>query len=229
MTEEIKKDDIQQQNAAQPEASQIATSEGKASASAEAKTDGGQNPTTEATAEASVAETSTAEANAEPAKVVPSLEERLAAVEAERDQYKDLLLRKAAEFENFRRQKEREMAALIKFADKNLIKQILPIIDDLERVISNAEKFLANNPDVKVYVDGVRLVHQKLMKTLEARQVKRMETLGKKFDHNYHEALTQMPKADVEPETIVEEFEPGYLMHDEVIRHAKVVIAKPIE
>lgn len=169
------------------------------------------------------------ESTAEPVKAEPSLEERLAATEAERDQYKDLLLRKAAEFENFRRQKEREMAALIKFADKNLIKQILPIIDDLERVISNAEKFLANNPDAKVYVEGVRLVHQKLMKTLEARQVKRMETLGKKFDHNFHEALTQMPKADVEPDTIVEEFEPGYLMHDEVIRHAKVVVAKPIE
>ncbi|MFN3393252.1 MAG: nucleotide exchange factor GrpE, partial [Candidatus Thermochlorobacter sp.] len=88
----------------------------------------------------------------------PSLEARLAALEAERDEYKDLLLRKAAEFENFRRQKEREMAALIKFADKNLIKQILPILDDLERIITNSEKFLANHPDAKLYVDGVKLV-----------------------------------------------------------------------
>ncbi len=159
----------------------------------------------------------------------PSLEERLAALEAERDEYKDLLLRKAAEFENFRRQKEREMSALIKFADKNLIKQILPILDDLERIIANSEKFLANHPDAKLYIDGVKLVHQKLLKTLEARQVKRMETLGKKFDHNFHEALTQMPKADLEPDIIVEEFEAGYTMHDEVIRHAKVVVSKPVE
>lgn len=162
-----------------------------------------------------------------PAEV--SLESRIAALEAERDEYKDLLLRKAAEFENFRRQKEKEMAALIKFADKNLIKSILPIIDDLERVINNAEKFLANNPDAKIYVDGVKMVHQKLLKTLEARQVKRMETIGKKFDHNFHEALTQMPKADLEPDTIVEEFEAGYIMHDEVIRHAKVIVSKPVE
>ncbi|MFN3387155.1 MAG: nucleotide exchange factor GrpE, partial [Candidatus Thermochlorobacter sp.] len=124
---------------------------------------------------------------------------------------------------------EREMAALIKFADKNLIKQILPILDDLERIIANSEKFLANHPDAKLYVDGVKLVHQKLLKTLEARQVKRMETLGKKFDHNFHEALTQMPKADIEPDIIVEEFEAGYTMHDEVIRHAKVVVSKPVE
>lgn len=159
----------------------------------------------------------------------PSLEARLAALEAERDEYKDLLLRKAAEFENFRRQKEREMSALIKFADKNLIKQILPILDDLERIITNSEKFLANHPDAKLYVDGVKLVHQKLLKILETRQVKRMETLGKKFDHNFHEALTQMPKADLEPDIIVEEFEAGYTMHDEVIRHAKVVVSKPVE
>ncbi|PIO48215.1 MAG: nucleotide exchange factor GrpE [[Chlorobium] sp. 445] len=159
----------------------------------------------------------------------PSLEARLAALEAERDEYKDLLLRKAAEFENFRRQKEREMSALIKFADKNLIKQILPILDDLERIITNSEKFLANHPDAKLYVDGVKLVHQKMLKILETRQVKRMETLGKKFDHNFHEALTQMPKADLEPDIIVEEFEAGYTMHDEVIRHAKVVVSKPVE
>lgn len=176
------------------------------------------------------ADDATDDATAMQAKTeTPSLEARLAALEAERDEYKDLLLRKAAEFENFRRQKEREMSALIKFADKNLIKQILPILDDLERIITNSEKFLANHPDAKLYVDGVKLVHQKLLKILETRQVKRMETLGKKFDHNFHEALTQMPKADLEPDIIVEEFEAGYTMHDEVIRHAKVVVSKPVE
>jgi len=193
-----------------------------------------QAPASVSTSESSSADASSATSespagDASPAPAEVSLESRLAALEAERDEYKDLLLRKAAEFENFRRQKEKEMAALIKFADKNLIKSILPIIDDLERVITNAEKFLAANPDAKIYVDGVKMVHQKLLKTLEARQVKRMETVGKKFDHNFHEALTQMPKADLEPDTIVEEFEAGYIMHDEVIRHAKVVVSKPVE
>ncbi len=188
-----------------------------------------QDQSSQAPASVSTSESPAGDASPAAAPAEVSLESRLAALEAERDEYKDLLLRKAAEFENFRRQKEKEMAALIKFADKNLIKSILPIIDDLERVITNAEKFLAANPDAKIYVDGVKMVHQKLLKTLEARQVKRMETVGKKFDHNFHEALTQMPKADLEPDTIVEEFEAGYIMHDEVIRHAKVVVSKPVE
>ncbi len=160
---------------------------------------------------------------------VEILKEKLAQVEQERDTFKDQLYRKAADYENFRRQKEREAAALLKFAEEGIIKKLLPTLDDLERVIKNADKFLANNPDAKIYVDGVKLVHQKLLKALEERGVTRIESLGKKFDVNYHEALTQQPTNEVEPETIVEEFEPGYMLHDKVIRHAKVVVAKEVE
>jgi len=157
------------------------------------------------------------------------LKEKIAQVEQERDMFKDQLYRKAADYENFRRQKEREAAALLKFAEEGIIKKLLPTLDDLERVIKNADKFLAGNPDAKIYVDGVKLIHQKLLKTLEERGVKKIESVGKKFDVNYHEALTQQPTNDVEPETIVEEFESGYMLHDKVIRHAKVVVAKEIE
>jgi molecular chaperone GrpE len=157
------------------------------------------------------------------------LKEKIAQVEQERDMFKDQLYRKAADYENFRRQKEREAAALLKFAEEGIIKKLLPTLDDLERVIKNADKFLAGNPDAKIYVDGVKLIQQKLLKTLEERGVKKIESVGKKFDVNYHEALTQQPTNDVEPETIVEEFESGYMLHDKVIRHAKVVVAKEIE
>lgn len=157
------------------------------------------------------------------------LKEKLAQLEQERDAFKDQLYRKAADYENFRRQKEREAAALLKFAEEGIIKKLLPTLDDLERVIKNADKFLASNPDAKIYVDGVKLVQQKLLKTLEARGITRIASLGKKFDVAYHEALTQMPTRDVEPETIVEEFEAGYMLHDKVIRHAKVVVAKEAE
>ncbi len=160
---------------------------------------------------------------------VEILKEKLAQVEQERDTFKDQLYRKAADYENFRRQKEREAAAYLKYAEEGVIKKLLPSLDDLERVIKNADKFLANNPDAKIYVEGVKLVHQKLLKTLEERGVTRIESLGKKFDVAYHEALTQMPKSDVEPETVVDEFEAGYMLHDKVIRHAKVVVSKEIE
>ncbi len=157
------------------------------------------------------------------------VKEKLAQVEQERDAFKDQFYRKAADYENFRRQKERETAAYLKYAEEGVIKKLLPSLDDLERVIKNADKFLANNPDAKIYVEGVKLVHQKLLKTLEERGVTRIESLGKKFDVNYHEALTQMPKSDVEPETVVDEFEAGYMLHDKVIRHAKVVVSKEVE
>jgi molecular chaperone GrpE len=157
------------------------------------------------------------------------LKEKLAQAEQERDAFKDQLYRKAADYENFRRQKEREAAAYLKYAEEGVIKKLLPTLDDLERVIKNADKFLAGNPDAKIYVDGVKLVQQKMLKTLEERGVTRIESLGKKFDVAYHEALTQMPKSDVAPETIVDEFEAGYMLHDKVIRHAKVVVAKEIE
>lgn len=157
------------------------------------------------------------------------LKEKLAQTEQERDTFKDQLYRKAADYENFRRQKEREVAAFLKFAEEGIIKKLLPTLDDLERVIKNADKFLSGNPDAKIYVDGVKLVHQKLLKTLEERGLTRIESLGKKFDVAYHEALTQMPKSDVDPETIVDEFEAGYILHDKVIRHAKVVVAKEVE
>ncbi len=160
---------------------------------------------------------------------VEILKEKLSQVEQERDTFKDQLYRKAADYENFRRQKEREAAAFLKFAEEGLIKKLLPTLDDLERVIKNADKFLTGNPDAKIYVDGVKLIQQKLLKTLEERGVTRIESLGKKFDVNYHEALTQQPTSNAEPETIVEEFEPGYMLHDKVIRHAKVVVAKEVE
>ncbi len=169
-------------------------------------------------------------ASKEPEKSeVEILKEKLAQAEQERDMYKDQFYRKAADYENFRRQKEREISALLKFAEEGIIKKLLPTLDDLERVIKNADKFLANIPDAKIYIDGVKLVQQKLLKTLEERGVTKIESVGRKFDVNYHEALTQQPTSDVEPDTIVEEFEPGYMLHDKVIRHAKVVVAKEIE
>jgi molecular chaperone GrpE len=160
---------------------------------------------------------------------VEILKEKIAQIEQERDAFKDQLYRKAADYENFRRQKEREAAAFLKFAEEGIIKKLLPTLDDLERVIKNADKFLADNPNAKIYIDGVKLVQQKLFKMLEERGVTRIESLGKKFDIAYHEALTQMPRNDVEPETIVDEFEAGYMLHDKVIRHAKVVVAKEVE
>lgn len=149
-------------------------------------------------------------------------------IQAEKDSlfYKDQFLRKAAEFENFRRRKEEEVVRQKLFAEESIIKSLLPVMDDIGRVLKNSEKFLADNPGAEQFVGGVRLVQQKFLRTLEERGVKKFDTLGKKFDVEFHDALTQVEHGGADSDTVVEEYEPGYTLHEKVIRHAKVVVAK---
>lgn len=169
-----------------------------------------------------------ADTSAEPVEVkaVPTAEEKIAALEKEVAGYKDQMLRKVAEFENFRKQKEKEVSTIRKYADEPLIKELLPVLDDIDRVLHNSAKFLESTPEAKTYIDGVKLVQQNLMKVFESRGLKRIESVGNKFDVDYHEALTQMDQEGAEPETVIQEYAPGYTLHDKVIRHAKVVVSK---
>ncbi len=155
-----------------------------------------------------------------------SQEEQIEELSKEVDSYRDKLLRQVAEFENYKKQKDREIANIRKFANEGLILDLLPVLDDVERVLQNADKFLEESPDAKAYVDGVKLIHQNLLKAFELKGVQRLNALGEKFDVNLHEALSQIEKEGVQSDTIVEEYVPGYKMNDRVIRHAKVVVAK---
>ena len=135
--------------------------------------------------------------------------------------YKDLFLRKAAEFDNFKRRMESETSAIIKFANEDLLLAILPVIDDLERSLKNTTDEGRNNP----FYQGVELIYQKMLKVLETQGVKPFETVGKEFDVHYHDALLQVPKERIPPHTILEEVEKGYLYNDKVLRHAKVIVS----
>jgi len=139
--------------------------------------------------------------------------------------HKDLLLRKAAEFENYKRRTEADALNITKYAAEHIILQLLPILDDLSRSLKNGKEKLEADPFYK----GVELIYSKFMKVLEAQGVKVMETVGKEFNVDYHDALMQVPKADVPPHTIIEEVEKGYLLHDKVLRHAKVIVSSPVE
>lgn len=144
------------------------------------------------------------------------LEQQLAGV-------RDQLLRKAADFENYKKRMESEVQGLIRMANEGVILSILPVVDDLERSLK-AEK---TAHDVAAFQKGVELIYQKLRKVLESHGVTPLETAGKPFDVHYHDALMQMPKDDVEPNTVVEEVEKGYSMNGKVIRHAKVIVSAP--
>lgn len=150
-----------------------------------------------------------------------NLSSKIAEVEQQLEQYKDLLLRKAAEFENYKKRVENESATIVKFATEELIMELLPIVDDLERSL----KLSKNQQDFESFYKGVELIYQKMMKVLTEQGIKSMETIGKEFNVDYHDALMQVPREDVPPYTILEEVEKGYTLHDKVIRHAKVIVS----
>ncbi|NUN68904.1 MAG: nucleotide exchange factor GrpE [Bacteroidetes bacterium] len=138
---------------------------------------------------------------------------------------RDQLLRKAAEFDNFKRRAEQNQMTFAKYASENVILGLLPVVDDLSRSLKSGREKLENDPFYK----GVELILNKFTKLLEAQGVKPIESVGKEFNVEYHDVMMQVPRTDVPANTIIEEIETGYFLFDKVIRHAKVIVASAAE
>jgi len=149
-------------------------------------------------------------------------ENKIAELEKEVAELKDRFLRKAAEFENYKRRNENDQLNLIKYAAESFIIKLLPVIDDFERSLEHIDT-AKNNEALK---EGIKLVYDKLMKVLDDQGVKKIDSVGKPFDVHYHEALLQRKDDKVEPHTVLEEVEKGYLYKDRVIRHSKVIVSE---
>jgi molecular chaperone GrpE len=134
---------------------------------------------------------------------------------------KEKYLRLYADFENLRRRTAKEKLEYIKSANEDIIKVILPVIDDFER----AQKSSAAVEDASVVKEGMQLIYNKLYKMLEQKGLKPMESVGKSFDPDLHESITQIPapKEDLKGK-VIDEVEKGYLLNDKVLRFAKVII-----
>lgn len=153
------------------------------------------------------------------------LEEKLDAAAGEARENYDRLLRVSAEFENYKKRINREMDDLRKFAIQSLVKDLLPIIDNLELALKSssdrqdeAETSLRN---------GVALTHKEILKTLDRYHVKQIDALGQPFDPNFHEAVMREEDEDHPPNTVINEMQKGYLLHDRLIRPAMVVVSMP--
>jgi molecular chaperone GrpE len=149
------------------------------------------------------------------------LQNEINQLKEEVNKWKDKFLRKMAEFDNYKKRVEQDQIQLIKYANEKLIKDLLPIVDDFERTLSFSKEELKNNS----VLQGVEMVYNKLMKLLSDYGLKKIEALNQPFDFNYHEALLQVPKDGIEPLTVIEEVEKGYLLNDKVIRHSKVIVS----
>ena len=147
------------------------------------------------------------------------LEERLAEVERERDERTDDLKRVAAEFENYRKRVARDQQSLAVRAHERLVKELLPVLDDLERALHAA----AEHQEAQLE-DGVELVHRELQEALAKEGVSEIETNGH-FDPHVHEALLSQP-SDQEEGAILDVLQKGYRLGDRVLRPARVVVSQ---
>jgi molecular chaperone GrpE len=150
-------------------------------------------------------------------------ESELEKLKAELEDQKDKFVRKVAEFENFRRRSAKERVELIQTASKEVITDLLDVLDDCER----AQKQIEKSEDNKEIKDGVLLVFNKLRNILSAKGLKQMQTIHEEFNPDLHEAITEIPAPTEQLKgKILDEVVKGYYLNDKIIRHAKVVIGK---
>lgn len=144
----------------------------------------------------------------------------------EADALKDQLLRTLAEFDNYKKRSQREMGQFMQSANERLIVELLPVIDDMERAIKVSKEITSDDVKVQQFLQGAEFIYKKLMKTLEAKGLKAIESIGMPLDVNLHDALLQIDAPGAEANTVVDEHEKGYYLYDKVIRHAKVIVSK---
>lgn len=144
-------------------------------------------------------------------------------VEKEYQDLKDKYLRLVAEFDNYRKRTLKEKVDLMATASKDVIKALLPVLDDFDRAKKSAE----TESSSEVFSEGVQLVYHKLYKILEGQGVKPMESNGQPFDPDQHEAITEIPAPTPDLKgKVVDTVEKGYFLKDTIIRYAKVVVGK---
>lgn len=193
----------------------------------EQKVETAEEQTVENTAEAADnAASETAEAAATEAEETATAEPvdekdaKIAELEAQVAAQKDQYLRLYAEFDNYKKRTLKEKAELIQTAGKNVLEQMLPLIDDVERAMVSVQK--ADSVDgVK---EGIDLIYNKFVKFLDSNNVKEIETVGLPFNTDFHEAVAQVPMGEDKKGVVIDCTQKGYIMGEKVVRFAKVVI-----
>ena len=146
----------------------------------------------------------------------------VAKLEQERDELKDLLLRKSAEFDNYRKRTDRERQFLSDAIAAGVLEELLPLVDDLERALDVD----ASGEGAEAYRRGVELILKQLQELLRKRGVKPIESLGADFDPHYHQAVSYEPAEGRREGEIIEEFRRGYMLGDRLLRPSMVKVAK---
>ncbi len=136
--------------------------------------------------------------------------------------YQDKYIRLAAEFENYKRRAQRDQSDAIRYANESLLKNLLSTLDNLERAIQCGKDAGASGS----LLEGVELTHKQFLETIEKLGLRQVSSAGSLFDPNMHQAVAQVESETVAPNTVVEEFQKGYFLHDRILRPAMVTVAK---
>ena len=167
----------------------------------------------------------TAEAQPESMELLP-IEQKYAELEVKFAELNDQYLRKAADFENFRKRMSREKQEIVEFSNQSLILDLLPVIDDFERAIKSAK----TSQDFASFYEGIIMIEKRLSTELENKWgLKRFDSEGQPFDPNRHEALQMEKEAGITEAVVKDDFVKGYFLKDRVIRFAKVKVLVPDE
>ncbi len=165
-----------------------------------------------------------AEASAETA--TPSPDERLVALETELADVKDRLLRALAEAENVRRRTQREREDALKSAVAGFARDLLSAADNLRRALDSLPEAEAPDERTRSLLHGVAATERELLSVFERHGLRRIDPKGERFDHNYHQAVFEVENSEAPPGTVVEVLQPGYVLHDRLLRPAMVGVAK---
>ena len=151
-----------------------------------------------------------------------SFEEEFAKLKAEYQEQYDQMLRKIAEYDNAKKRAERRAEESSKYAVEGVIKDIIPIIDSVERAIESTNE----SKDFDALSEGIQLIHKQLLDSLQRRSVNPIEALGENFDPTRHEAIMHVESEEIPENAVIEEFQRGYTLHDRVIRPSMVSVSK---
>ena len=145
-------------------------------------------------------------------------------IQNEFDQLKDRHIRLKAEFENFRRRKNKEISSLLQYDGEGIIKEILPIIDDIDRMVDSANKTTSENEES--FIEGINILRTKIDRFLENKNIEAFGEEGETLDPDIHDAMLVQKHDKKKDNIVLNVFEKGYRYHDKVVRHAKVIINK---
>jgi molecular chaperone GrpE len=158
---------------------------------------------------------------------ISSPESRIAELEAEVAKYKDQALRALAEQENVRRRAQRDREDALKFATSGFAKDLVTVADNLRRAIDSVPEAQASGNDlVKNLLSGVSATERELLSAFEKHGIRKLDPLGEKFDHNFHQAIFELENTGKPAGTVVQVLQAGYVIHDRLLREAMVGVAK---